>query len=505
MEELSNQVFSAIKGVWKHRWLMAILSWLVFMAGTTTVFLLPDTYQASARVYVDTQSILKPLMSSMTSMPNVEQQVLIMNRSLLSRPNVERLIRMADLDIKAKTVKDFEQLVFELTNQIKLGGTGREDIYTITYDHRNPQVAKDVVQSLLTIFVEGSFGDKKQDSQKAVAFIDEQIKAYETKLVTAENALKDFRIKNAEILPREGITYSAKLAQVAEVLEQARLELREAEQTRNALKKQMAGEDTVLLLDQNVAVSTESEVDARLKGLYKNLDSLQLQFTDRHPDIMATRQLIAQLESRKEQETRQQRERPATRPNYNPMMQQLGASLAEAEASVAALTARVSEYASRYAKLKALTKAIPEAETQLAQLNRDYEVNKDNYEKLIGRREAAKLSEELTATGMIKFRIIDPPVVPQKPIGPNRLRLLSFVLALSLAAGIGGAFAMSQIRPTFASLSSLRAATDMPLLGAVTMNWRPADRMRETRNVYLLGLALFGLIVFYAAAVFKAA
>lgn len=504
MEELSNQVFSALKGVWKYRWLMAVLSWLVFVAGAATVYLLPDTYQASARVYVDTQSILKPLMSSMTSMPNVEQQVLIMNRSLLSRPNVERLIRMADLDIKAKGAKDFEQLVFELTNEIKLGGTGREDIYTITYNHQNPRVAKDVVQSLLTIFVEGSFGDKKQDSQKAVAFIDEQIKAYEVKLVAAENALKEFKIKNAGILPREGITYATKLAQVAEVLDQARLDLREAEQTRNALKKQMAGEEPVLLMDQNVATSTESEFDARLKGLYKNLDALQMQFTDRHPDIMATKQLISQLEARKEQEARQQKERPATRPNYSPMMQQLGASLAEAEATVAALTARVSEYAARFAKLKTLTKAVPEVETQLAQLNRDYQVNKDNYEKLIGRREAAKLSEELTATGMIKFRIIDPPVVPQKPIGPNRLRLFSFVLALSLAAGLGGAFAMSQIRPTFASLPSLREATDVPLLGAVTMNWTPAERMRETRSNYLLGLTFIGLAVFYAAVVFKA-
>lgn len=505
MEELSNQVLSALKGVWKYRWLTAALWWLVFTLGALIIFLLPDTYQASARVFVDTQSVLKPLMSSMTSIPNIEQQVSIMNRTLLSRPNIERLIRMADLDIKAKNSKEYEQMVLDLMNDIKLGGTGREDIYTITYSHRNPRLAKDVVQSLLTIFVEGSFGDKKQDSQKAVAFIDEQIKSYETKLAAAENALKEFKIRNAGILPGEGVTYTTKLDQLAEALQQARLELREAEQTRNALRKQMAGEEPVLLVDQNATTSTQSEIDTRLQGLYKNLDSLQMQFTDRHPDIISIKRLIAQLEERKAQEAGQRKEKPSARPNYSPMLQQLAASLAEAEASVAALTARVDEYSARYAKLKAMVNAVPEVEAQLAQLNRDYQVNKDNYEKLIGRREAAKLSEELTSTGMIKFRIIDPPIVPQKPTGPNRLRLLSLLLAASLVAGIGASLIMSQMRPAFMSLATLRQTTDLPLLGAVSMNWTPAQRARETRAAYLLGLLFLGLLLSYAAAAFKAA
>lgn len=427
-----------------------------------------------------------------------------MSRSLLSRPNIERLIRMADLDIKTKTDKDFEGLVQQLMKDVKLSGTGREDIYTISYSSENPGLARDVVQSLLTIFVEGSVGDKKQDSQKAVAFIDEQIRAYETKLVAAENALKDFKIKNAGLLPGEGTTYSSKLGQIEEVLAQARLDLREAEETRNALKRQIAGEEPVLLMDQNAQLSGESEYESRLRAMYKNLDTLKMQFTEQHPDIIATRQLIAQLEERKEQEAKQRREKPA-RPNYSPMLQQLSASLAEAEASVAALTARVAEYSSRHAKLKATMTAVPEVESQLAQLNRDYQVNKENYEKLIGRREAAKLSEELTSTGMIKFRIIDPPVVPQKPTGPNRLRYLSIVFILSIAAGLGSGFVMNQIRPTFMNVAVLRQATSLPILGTVSINRTPEQRTRETRSAFLVSLLFLGLVLAYAAAVYKAA
>jgi polysaccharide chain length determinant protein (PEP-CTERM system associated) len=128
---------------------------------------LPNQYEASARVYVDTQSILKPLLSGMTTLPNLDQQVMFMRRTLISRPNVERVMRMVDLDVKAKDAKEHEKMVDELMAQIKIAGTERDDIYTITYTAENPKLGKDVVQSLLTIFVEGSFSGKKQDSEKA--------------------------------------------------------------------------------------------------------------------------------------------------------------------------------------------------------------------------------------------------------------------------------------------------------------------------------------------------
>jgi len=200
MEELITQLLSLVKGVWKYRWYSAVIAWVFVLAGGIKVYTLPDDYQASARVFVDTQSILKPLLSGMTTIPNVEQQVSIMSRTLLSRPNLEKVLRMVDLDIKAKTVKDHEQLINNLASQIAITGTGRDDLYTLSYSNENPKLAKEVVQSLLTIFVEGSFGDKKQDTANAVQFIDTQIKSYEEKLVTAENALKDFKLKNTSTI-----------------------------------------------------------------------------------------------------------------------------------------------------------------------------------------------------------------------------------------------------------------------------------------------------------------
>lgn len=498
MEQLVTQLFSAAKGIWKYRWYSMAVSWTVVLIGFFTVYTLPNNYQASARVFVDTQSILKPLLSGMTTIPDVEQQVSIMSKTLLSRPNVERVMRMVDLDISAKSNQDKEAYVNALMSQIKITGTASHDIYSITYGNADPKVAKSVVESLLTIFIEGSFGDKKQDSANAVRFIDEQIKQYEEKLVSAENAIKEFKLKNSSLVTRGDGDFGGKLVQAEEQLNQARLELLEAEQARNSIKKEIAGEEPILEGDntQTANATVNPELDARIEALNKTLDSYRLQFTEQHPDIVATKRLIAQLEARKIQEAKARASSTTIGRNYSPVLQQLKVALSDAEARVASMRARTEEYSARVARLRSMSTAVPEMEAQFAQLNRDYQINKANYEKLIASRDAAKLSGDLSATTeMMTFRIIDPPTVPLKPTGPNRPRLFSIVFVGALLAGLAAGFLLTQIRPTFVSLAHLREVTGLPVLGSVSMNWTEAEKRRHKKSLYALTASFTGMLL----------
>ena len=498
MAELQALLTNFLKAIWKYRWYAVVISWIVAIVGWAVVYRLPNEYQASARVYVDTQSILQPLLAGMTTVPNVDQQVAFMRRTLISRPNVERVMRMVDLDIKASTPKENEKLVDDLMAQISIGGTERDDIYTISYKNSNPKLGKDIVQSLLTIFVEGSFGGKKQDSEKAVQFIDDQIKNYEEKLVQAENALKEFKIKHLGMLPRAGGDFSANMSTLEDSLNQARLELTEAEEARNAIKRQIAGEEPAPLTPPEAATVANPEIDARIAALNKNLDSLRMQYTDAHPDIVAARRLIGQLEARKLEEAKRNKRNNDPGANYSPMLQQMNVALSVEEARVASLKARVGEYTTRVARLRSQSTNAPEVEAQLAQLNRDYLINKENYEKLVGRREAAKLSGDLSsATDMLTFRVIDPPTVPSTPSGPNRHRLFSFVFAAALAAGLGVALLMSQLRPTFMSQASLRDVTGIPILGSISMNWTNEQKVIRTKRMYAFSAAVIVLFGAY--------
>ncbi len=497
MAEMMALLLSFLKAIGKYRWYAVAITWLVAVVGWTVVSRLPNDYQASARVYVDTQSILKPLMASMTTLPNTEQQVMFMRRTLISRPNVERVLRMVDLDIKAKSPREHEKLVDELMSQIKIGGTERDDIYTLSYSNPDPKLGKDVVQSLLTIFVEGSFGGKKQESEKAIQFIDDQIKMYEDKLAIGENALKEFKIRHMGLLPRQGGDYASSYGDLSEKISQARLELLEAEQARNAIKRQIAGDDMAPVTDTTERAIVNPELDGRIATVEKNLDQLRMQFTEEHPDIVAAKRLIAQLEERKKLEAKKMR---AVDPgaNYSPMLQQMNVQLSVEEARIASLQARVGEYTSRLATMRSLSTQAPEVEAQLAQLNRDYAVNKENYEKLVQRREAAKLSGDLsTATDMMTFRVVDPPAVPSTPAGPNRPRLYTLVFLASLVAGLGTALLLSQIRPTFLSQANLREATGLPILGSIGMNWTDQQKVRRRRRLYAFAAAVASLFTAY--------
>lgn len=498
MEQLITQLINHLKGIWKYHWQAVFIAWFVAIAGWVGVYQTPDDYQSSARIYVDTQSVLQPLMAGMVMTPNVEQQVSIMSRTLISRPNVERVMRMVDLDLKAKTANDKERIIKGLLEKIKMESTGRDNLFIISYNNEDPKIAKEVVQSLLTIFVEGSIGDKKKDNSSIIRFLDEQIKEYEEKLVSAETALKEFQQQNIGIMPRQGSDYTAQMLTVSDSLAQASLELKEAEQARDTLKKQITGDEPSLVTDDSLSAASNPELDARIEALNKNLDALRLNYTELHPDVISTRRLIARLQEMKKEEAKLIRNSGDPGKNYSPMLQQLNVALAQAESSVASMKARVAEYAQRYDRLKGMSNAVPEMEAGLAQLNRDYQVNKENYEKLLERRESAKLSNNMgDTTELMTFKIIDPPNAPQMPAGPDRIRLFTLVLMAALASGFGVAFVMSQMRPAFYSQSNLREITGLPVLGEVTKIWTGQDKTKHKKNLYVFGCSLLLLLALY--------
>ncbi|MGH8682537.1 MAG: XrtA system polysaccharide chain length determinant [Burkholderiales bacterium] len=509
MDELIRQLVQYLRGIWRRRWIGLGVAWLAAIVGAFVLFNLPDKYEASARVHVDTDSVLKPLMSGLAVQPPLDQQLAIMSRTLISRPNVEKLIRMTDLDLTVKSPAEKERLIEDLTKSLQMKSEGKQNLYTIAYRDSVPAQAQKVVQGLLSIFVESSLGDKRKGSDSARRFIEEQIRTYEKRLEEAESRLKEFKLKHMGLMGPEGKDYFGKMTALSEELNRARLELRAAEQSRDALKRELAGEDPVFLPEAGASSGggpTASEIDARIDTLKRNLDELLRRYTDQHPDVVGTRRVIEQLEEqkRKESEERRKAEKPGTRmsASTNPVFQQIKIALAESEATVASLRARASELDSRLAQLRSAARLLPQVEAEHAQLNRDYDVQKKNYEGLVSRRESAALSEEMdSASGIADFRIIDPPRVSQKPVAPNRLMLLPLVLVAALGAGVLASFLVSQVFPTFHDTRSLRELTGRPVLGSVTLLPRPAVMRRRLRSAVLFAGGVASLVGVYGVAI----
>jgi polysaccharide chain length determinant protein (PEP-CTERM system associated) len=508
MDEIIRQATTILRGMWQRRWLGLIVAWVVGAISVGVVLRIPDKYEASARIFVDTQSILKPLMSGLAIEPNLDQQIMILSRTLISRPNVEKLIRMADLDLTIKSKSAQETLVDDLMKSLTIKSTSRDNLYTLAYNDPEPERAKRVVQSLASIFVESSLGDKRKDTDSAKKFIDDQIQGYQKKLEEAENRLKEFKLKNISLQTADGKDYFGRIGEVSGQLERARLELREAENSRDALKRQIVGEEPSLLPDTNESTAGISlpEIDGRIDAMKRNLDGLLQRFTEKHPDVVGTRRMIKELEDQKREEITTRKKAapssPASLSNNNPVYQQLKISLGENEATVASLRVRVAEYQSRYNQLKDAAKMVPQIEAEYTQLNRDYDVNKKNYESLVVRRESAAMSGEMDASsGGVDFRLIDPPRVSPKPVSPNRLVLLPLTLVLALAAGLFVPFATSQVRPVFFDARALREATGLPLLGTVSKRLEEMAKFNEKRDFRRFMAAFASLLGAYAAGI----
>jgi polysaccharide chain length determinant protein (PEP-CTERM system associated) len=506
MDELLRQALTILRGMWQRRWLGITVAWVVGLASAVAVLVIPDKYEASARVYVDTQSILKPLMSGLVTMPNIDQQVMLLSRTLITRPNVEKLIRMADLDLKIESKRDRDALVDSLMSSLKISNTTRDNIYSITYRDSQPEHAKKVVQALVSIFVESNLGSARKDSEAARKFLDQEIAGYEKKLEEAEARLKEFKMRNLTTQNTEGKDHFAQMSATAGALEQSRLELREAEHSRDALKRQILGEEPVLLPDagpEPIAGVSVPEIDARIDAQQRNLDAMLQRYTDKHPDVVSARRLIKELEDQKRQEIVARRKTALTNPassvTTNPVHQQLRVSLSETEARVAALQTRVAEYQSRYERLKASVSMVPQIEAEFAQLNRDYDINKKNYEQLVQRREQANMGSAMEDAAGVDFRLIDPPRVSPKPVAPNRALFLPLTLLLALAAGVAVSFAASQLRPVFFDARSLREASGLPLLGTVSLLTDEATKRREKKDLLRFAAACVSLVGAYGA------
>jgi hypothetical protein len=173
--------------------------------------------------------------------------------------------------------------------------------------------------------------------------------------------------------------------------------------------------------------------------------------------------------------------------------------VATSEVQVATLKTRVGEYSARLNRARELMKTAPQIESEQAQLNRDYDINKKNYNDLVARRESAALTGDLeSVAGLADFRLIDPPRASQNPVAPNRLLLMPVALVIALGLGLITTFFMSQTKSVFYDTRSLGQVVGLPMLGAVNLVMNEHDLKKEKKEKRLFALTLSGLLVIFS-------
>ena len=425
MQDIIDLALSYLRAVWMKRWYALAVAWLVCVLGWVFVMKMPNEYEATARIHIDTQSFLKPLLRGLTFSSSPNQQVQLMVTTLLSRPNLEKVARMTDLDLSVKTDQEMDALLGNLKDNIELNKQGgAQDLYKVSFRDKNRDVAKRVVQAVLTVFVENTLGENRQESVTAKRFLDSEIEEYEQRLKDSELRLVEFKRKNLEYLSSGGNDYYQRLQQAISELESSKLVLTEAIRQRDSIKEQIADQENELsFVFEFSDRESSSTYDQRIAALQSRLDEMFLKYTEQHPDVVTLKSQLADLEAKRDKEL-EARADSGSIETENPVLQSLKLSYGNAKSQVAALNARVTAHQQRVEKLQQLVHTIPAVEAQMSDLNRDYDVVKRKFQELLTRREQQQITQKASqASDDIEFRVVDPARVPFEPAGPPRILL----------------------------------------------------------------------------------
>jgi len=496
MKEQLILIYSYLHGIWRYRWSALVICWIVALIGWLAVYSLPNQYTSTAIMHIDTTSVMKPLLKGLAVDSEVEAGLSIMSQLLLSRKNLEEVIKQTDLDLEATDQEAMDQLVKSLTRSIVLKGDGKgqrrsSNIYELSYQGNSAEIVYQVVSKLLNTLIETTLSSGRTDTAAAQVFLDRQIAEYEARLTISEQKLAEFKRANVGFMPDEEGGYYSRLQSEQGTLENIRSELQLAKRRHSEMLKQLEGESP--LLDNN---SYGGAKILKLRQYREQLETLLSQYTEQHPDVQALRAAIADVMASDAGDDAVADIGSGDSVEFNPVYQELKADTHRASIEVETLKIRLAEQKNKVEALKQAVDILPEVEAKLAKLNRDYDITRERHLDLVERRESARLAQEVGLSGSnVNFRIIDSPRVATKPSGPNRLLLLSLVLFIALSAGLGWGFLRYLIQPTFIHSSQIMDKINLPVLGSVGLYLSTEHKRKRHRQFASFLLGFFLLVI----------
>ncbi len=507
MPHIPPKVWGELAVYWRRRWVVLALGWGVSVAGWLVVMTLPDRYDAMTRIYVDTENLLTPLLRNITIQSDMTKQIEVLQRTLLNRKNMASVAHSADLDLDMQTDQDKENLYTRLAKQVTVKTEGN-NLFSVTYSNSNPQMAKKIVESLLTIFVETNLGQNRSNMENARDFIETEIGNYEKKLKQADERLADYKSHHVDVLAGEGnTTFSTRLDLARQEFVGAKAKVDDLTAFRQQMAANVVGVPQFLDVDSPAQViisggaSTAVSARGRVQQLEAELSQLQAHDTDQHPDVLSAKRALESARRSAELEAKQPAD-PSSGGGRgrisNPVFEQVKWRLIQAEADVAQAQSRARIAGDEVSRLQSLAEMAPKVEAELADLNRDYGVIKSKYEELLGRRESARLSEAAETKGdKVQFRLIEAPQVPTQPSFPNRPLFVSGVLAISLAIGVAVVFLLDKIDDRVNSVAILLREFNVQVYGTVPQVVNLVGTKKRRREARNFAIGAGGLLASY--------
>ncbi len=494
MNSIYDELRSALYSVWHRRWLALGVAWAVCLLGWLVVAMVPNTYESRARIFIQLDDALAEQIGIGSG--DRKRDIDRVRQTLTSAVNLEKVVRSTKINETVTTPKQMESTVLSLAKRIKVKSE-QENLFEITAvssdgslsDAENAKLAQEIVQKMIDIFREENLSGGRGEMTGTIDFMDQQLADRQKQLESAEQKRLAFEAQNP-MLAQGGTTAIQRLESGRSELRGIDADLAAAQSALAAINGQLAGTPSTIAGAGSVGGARGAFAQASA-----DLSAMRARgLTENHPDVIAAKNQVNALRSAANAEG-----------NLggggipNPAHSSLQSIKAERQANVQALSSRRASIQSEISQITAQQFSNPETAAEHQRINRDYDVLKLQYDKMLQDREELRLRGQVqTERSSVKFQIIDPPTTPRAPIAPNRPLLLLGVLIVGLGAGGGAAFAIGQLRSTFSTTAKLERAIGLPVLGAISRTLNDAGReFRAKRLKYFAAAsaALCGLFV----------
>src|SRR5215467_1053376 len=485
-----------------HFLIPLFIGWAVVWAAS---WVLPSRYESTTLILVEQPTMPKDYVT-----PNVvddlQQRMQSITQQILSRTRLLRIIDQFNLYAGEHAQRSPDQKVDLMRKDITIGLVrdvqDRITAFNVSYSSRSPQLAQQITGEVTNLFINENLEVRQQQSEGTTQFLETQLESARKSLADQEDKIREFKAQHLGEMPGQ-------LASNLQILQGLQAQLQTAEDSLNAARQQRVYLQT--LADQyhtlQGPVKSSDGTPVGLPAIDQQLQKLRAQeadfssrYTDRHPDVRKLKEEIAKTEKLRDQLLTGLKNKPSNGSAETddgsigaaadstqaamlaPIESQLRSNQLEItnrEHSIAALKAKVEDYQGRL-------NTEPIREQQLADLTRDYDQSKATYDDLLKKKNESSMatSMELLQQGE-RFRIVDPPSLPQKPAFPNRLKFCGMGLGVGLALGLVVAGAFEMLDDRLHSSKEIKKLLPADVIGEIPVIIDVADANHAKRKLWL--------------------
>ncbi len=468
-----------LRNMVQYRWWVATLFSVIALTFTGIGYFKPNMYASYSTLLFDARSQIAPLLADGATAQGNPDWAKVAKEILHSRKTMTSLMQaLGEIDDKIETVEQ-EVRLEKLKANTKVSMLGESKNYIkVEFRDPDPAMAKEVATRLTDIFIDSTHGYQAKESGEAFEFIDEQVKTYHKKLLEAEERLKRFKSDKLSKGVGSEAAVSGRIERLQLVIDQAELDLKEELIRKASLERQLQGE-----VKATVSLARQSQYVEKLELLQNRLAKLRLDYTETYPEIIAVKRQIEDVRRQIDEEKRgDSMDLAGIDIKANKVYQDIRLQLADTRTRIATLQTRIEETRANIEAERKKGTLVNENDAQLAELTRDYEVNKQLYESLLKRRESARFDKEVDDQHKgLNIKIDQPAFLPTTPTG---FRFIHFVLAgllLGLLTPAALVYLYQIVDGTVKSPELVQARLNVPVLGAISAIANDKDLLVERR------------------------